>query len=232
MTHLECLCVRHSDSIVDEVEIHGSRNIIFADTLDFEGFRVAELSILEVFVKDRTDGVSHHHLDFPAASLLEIPGRPTEGPTRRPRSDEVRDSSLCLTPYLGSQGLVVRQRIQDVVVLVHTEVVRVAIAKSLLHVHVVFGIARFQSSRSDDELRAIGPDRIHFLTRALWTGNDDGLITLHCSHHCSCRTRVPRRGGNNCHSWLEQSLSLSFVNDVLSNTVLDAVAGVHEFTLR
>ncbi len=173
--HRERVGVGDLDDPVGHVAVVGLGPEVLAHTFDEVGPSAAT-------GVDRSGrvGADHHHV---GVLLLEEATGAADGAARAHAGDEVGDPALCLLPDLGPGGLVVRERVVGVGVLVGLPGPLDLAHQPVGDVVVGVGVLRGHGGRGDDHLGAVRLEDVALVLADLVRADEHALVALGLRHH-------------------------------------------------
>jgi hypothetical protein len=116
----ERLGVVHLHDVINYAEVDGLDQVVFADTFDIVDARFGHSFVVKVVVEHAADRVNTDHLHS-GILLLEVAANPANGAAGSNATDKGIDGSAGLLPNFGASALVVRQRVERIVVLIRVD---------------------------------------------------------------------------------------------------------------
>lgn len=128
--------------------------------------------------------------------------------------------------------MIVRERIHRVIVLVDIIEIWVLLAHDRRHVHVMSRRVSCDSSRSYDDLSTVSSWGRLLLLTTLRVRDDLARIPTLSSEERNGTSSIARRSSDDSHAFSETSLSLSIVENVLGNAILNRTSWVQMLALH
>ena len=221
----ETFFVIHLDHVVENREIHGGGQNIFADSFDHIGVRLAHISRFRIFVKKRAEGVHADHFHR-GIFFLQVAARAADGAAGAHAADEVRDFAFRVIPNFGAGGAVMRLGIHRIFVLVRIVGVGNFARKFFCHGIVAARIFRFHGRGADDHFGAESLQHIDFFARLLVRDGENNFVAAHGGDQARAPCRCCRGAFDDGAAGLQQAFALGFVNHRDGDAVLHRAARI------
>src|SRR3989442_2797009 len=226
--HDETFLVIDLKDVIQDFQIHGRGEKVFADAFDDVGFGLDGLSGFDEVVVKRAIGIDAD--DFHVRILLfQVFAGAADGSARAQTANKVRDLSLTVLPNLRSCRLVMSFRIRGVVVLIR--VIRIGdFPGEFFRDRIVAArIFRLDGRRADDDFGAKSLEEIDFFLGLLVGGGENTLVTAHRRDQCQAHAGVAGSAFDDRAAWFEQAFLFGIVDHADADAILDGAARVHEF---
>src|SRR5229473_3253868 len=115
--HDEALFIIDLDDVVNDLEVHGGREKIFADAFDHVGLGLDRFAALDEIVVQGAIGIDADNFDL-GIFFLQIFSHAADGSAGAHAADEMRDLAFAVFPDFGPGGAIVRLRIHGIGVLI------------------------------------------------------------------------------------------------------------------
>src|SRR5271170_2096121 len=163
--------------VVENFQIHGAREKIFADAFDDIGEGFAGVAGFYFFVVERADGVHADYFDF-GILFFQVAAYAGDGAAGAYAADEVGDFSFGVLPDFGAGGAVVRFGVHGIFVLIGVEGIGNFAGQFCGDGIVAARIFGLDGGGADDYFCTEGFQQVNFFTRLLvGDGEDDFVAT-------------------------------------------------------
>src|SRR5258708_6532423 len=218
------------DDVVQNFQIHGRGEEIFADAFHDVRLGLDGLPGLDELVVERTVGVHANNFDV-GIFFLQVFSRAANGAAGAHAADEVRDLAFAVFPNLGTGGAVVRLGIHRVVVLIR--IIRIGnLASEFFRYRIVApGIFRLDGGGANDDFGAESFQEINFFFGLLVRGGKNTLVTANRRDQRQAHAGVAGSAFYNRAAGLEQAFLLGFIDHADADAIFHGAAGIGEFRL-
>ena len=214
------------EDVVENFQIHGGGEEIFADAFDDVGEGLADFSGLDLFVVQRADGI--HADDFDVGILfLEVTSHAGDGAAGADAADEMRDFSFGVFPDFRAGGAIVRFRIHRIGVLIGIEGIGNFAREFCGDGIVAARIFRLDGGGADDHFGAESFQQINFFARLFVGDGEDDFIAAHAGDESEPQAGVAGRAFDDGAAGLEFAGAFGFFDHGDADAVFHRAAGIH-----
>src|SRR5580704_9527706 len=221
----EALVVIDLHDVVENLQVHGRREKIFADALDHVSLGFHLFATLYVIVVKRADGIDADNLHLGIFFLEKFAGA-ADGAAGAHAANEMRDFSFGVVPDFRAGGEVVGLRVHRIVVLIWVEGVGYFARELFRHRIVAARIFGLDRRGTHDDFGAEGLQEVDFFLGLLVGDGENHLVAAHGGDQRQPHAGVSRSAFDDRAARLQQAFSFGVVDHGDADAVLYGAAGV------
>src|SRR6266446_1942332 len=222
---LEALFVIDLDHVVDDFQVHGGGEKIFADAFDHVGLGLHGLATFDEIVVKRAVRIDPNDLDL-GIFFFQIFADAADCAARAHAANEVRDFAFAVFPDFRAGGAVMRFRIHGIFVLVGIVGIGNFAREFFRYGVVTTRIIRLDRSGANDHFRAQRLKQIHFFLGLLVGDSENHLVAAHGGDKRETHSRIPGSAFDDGAARLEQAFFLGVIDHGDADAVLHGAAGI------
>src|SRR5258708_3192742 len=225
--HYEALLVVDLNDVVDNLQVHGRREKVFADAFDDIGFGLDGFAALDKIVVERTVRIHADNFDV-GIFLLQVFPDAADRPAGAHAAHEGRDFAFAVFPDFRAGGAVVRLGIHGVLVLIR--IIRIGnFASELFRDGIVAPrVLRLDGGGADNDFGAQGLEKIDFFLGLFVRGGEDALVAAHGGNQGKSHAGIAGGAFDNRAARFEEAFLFGVVNHGDADAVLHRAAGIGE----
>lgn len=221
----EAFLVGDLNDVVEDVEMHGGGENVFADAFDDVGHGLADFAGLDEFVVEGADGVDADDFYGGIFFFEEFAGA-GDGATGAHGADEVRDFAFGVFPKLGAGGVVVSVGIHGIFILIRIKGVGNFAGEFFGDGVVAARVVGLDGGGTDDDFCAKGFEEINFFARLLVGDGEDDFVTAHGGDEGEAHAGVAGSAFDDGAAGFEEAFALGLVDHPDADAIFDGAAGV------